>query len=396
MSGLAYCTILARNYLPGALALADSLRRHGSEQPLHVFLIDVGPDERLPEIEGVRWMSPWSLDLDERTVLELAMSYELVEFATAVKPMLLLKLLEQYERVAYLDPDTYQVSDMDELAPALDDGAGIVLTPHYLRPVPPGGAFTEGGLLVVGVYNLGFCAVDRKAQDFLHWWWGHLRRECIHDPLAGLFVDQKWVDIGSVLFGATSLQHYGYNVGVGNLHERPIARDADGYHIASSGDRLRLFHFHAFDPEQPEALYTRARTTRHVELSDSEALGDLSREYAAAVLEKRALLGPQPGYPYNADSRGRPITRRTRHAYRVAAAGADGVALPSPFIAAEADAYDRWRRSARGLSTRLVLSDLAKGIRCALPEEYGILRRKLPGLTRRLRERYVEDSGMWG
>ena len=43
MNGLAYCTILARNYLAGALALSDSLRRHGSEFPLHVFLIDVVP-----------------------------------------------------------------------------------------------------------------------------------------------------------------------------------------------------------------------------------------------------------------------------------------------------------------------------------------------------------------
>jgi hypothetical protein len=395
MNGLAYCTILARNYLAGALALSDSLRRHGSEFPLHVFLIDVARDEPLPEIDGVRWMSPWSLDLDDRTVLELAMSYDLVEFATAVKPLLLLKLLEQYEQVAYLDPDTYQVSEMSELGPALADGAGIVLTPHYLRPVPSNNAFTEGGLLVVGVYNLGFCAVDRKAEEFLHWWWGHLRRECIHDPLAGLFVDQKWVDIGSVLFGATSLSHYGYNVGVGNLHERPVARDADGYYIGSSGDRLRLFHFHAFDPERPEALYTRPRTTREIERVDSDSLIELCREYAAAVLEKRELLGPQPGYPYNVDSSGRPISRRMRHAYRVAAA-ADHTDLPSPFIAAEAEAYARWRRAARGLSARLVLSDLAKGVRCALPEEYGIVRRRLPGLTRRLRERYVEDSGMWG
>ena len=63
------------------------------------------------------------------------MSYDLVEFATAMKPLLLQKLLEQYEQVAYLDPDTYQVSPMVELGPALDAGSGIVLTPHYLSPL---------------------------------------------------------------------------------------------------------------------------------------------------------------------------------------------------------------------------------------------------------------------
>jgi len=67
----------------------------------------------------------------------------------------------------------------------------------------------------------------------LAWWWGHLSSECLHDPLAGLFVDQKWMDIGSVLFGATTLRHYGYNVGVANLHERPVARDSEGYYTHS-------------------------------------------------------------------------------------------------------------------------------------------------------------------
>ena len=405
MTTPAYCTILARNYLPGALTLSDSLRRHGSSYPLHVFLIDATPFTELPEIDGIEWMTPFALGLPERTVLELAMSYELVEFATALKPLLLQKLLERYEQVAYLDPDTYQVSEMAELGPALSDGAGIVLTPHYLRPTPPGNVFTEGHLLVVGVYNLGFCAVDRRARPFLDWWWGHLRWECLHDPIAGLFVDQKWCDIGSVLFGATALQHYGYNVGVGNLHERPIARDADGYYIASSGDRLRLFHFHAFDPERPEELNTRRHMSDSVGITGEATLHDLSREYAEQVLAKRDALGPQPTYPYNADTTGRPIPRRLRHAYRAAAFAAsdagtgadDGSAgLPSPFIAVEADAYDDWRRGARGLTARLIASDLAKGVRCAIPEEYGILRRRLPGLTRRLRERYVEDSGMWG
>jgi hypothetical protein len=38
------------------------------------------------------------------------MSYDLVEFATAVKPLLLTALLERTEQVFYLDPDTYVTS----------------------------------------------------------------------------------------------------------------------------------------------------------------------------------------------------------------------------------------------------------------------------------------------
>ncbi len=394
MTKRAYCTILARNYLPSALTLSDSLRRHGSEVPLVVFLTDATPETELPELEGVRWMRPASLELPERTVLELAMSYDLVEFATAVKPLVLRTLLREHEEVVYLDPDTYQVSEMAELTPALQTGSGIVLTPHYLEPNPAGNSFSEGHLLNVGVFNLGFCAVNPNADEFLRWWWGHLSSECLHDPLAGLFVDQKWMDVGSVLFNATTLRHYGYNVGVANLHERPVADDADGYYIASSGDRLRLFHFHAFDPEHPEALYTRLSTSTPTARTAGDSLDALSRQYAAAVLEKRELIGPQPAYLYAFDTTGRRITRRMRHAHRVAARANPG-GVPSPFVRAEAADYERWRRSARPLAARLMLSDVAKGMRCAMPEEYDGIKRRAPGLMNRLRGRWLEDSGMW-
>ena len=388
-------TILARNYLPNALTLSDTLRRHGNGTPLVVFLTDATPQTELPELDGVRWMRPSSLELPERTVLELLMSYDLVEFATAVKPLVFQSLLRDHEEVVYLDPDTYLVSAMVELGPALAGADPVVLTPHYLTAPPPGSDFTEGHLLQVGVYNLGFCAVNRHADELLRWWWEHLRRECLHDPLSGLFVDQKWMDVGSVLFGARVLRHHGYNAGVGNVHERPLARDSDGYYIASNGDRLRLFHFHAFDPQRPESLYNRLRTRNGSTRMDNESLQSLCKQYAAEVLAKRELIGPQPTYIYNADTKGRPISRRMRHAYRVAALGDPG-GVPSPFIEEEAADYDRWRRSALRLAGRLTLSDVAKGLRCAMPEEYDKVKQRFPRLMRRLRGRYLEDSGHWG
>lgn len=392
----AYCTILARNYLPAALTLADSLRRHGDGVPLTIFLTDADEQAGLPELPDVRWMRPGDLDLPWRSVLELAMGYDLVEFATAVKPLVFQALLREHPQVAYLDPDTYVVSPMEELSPALEASSGIVLIPHHFEPPPPGNEFSDGHLLNVGVYNLGFCAVDRRADDFLRWWWDHLSTECLHDPIAGLFVDQKWVDLGSVYFGGTSLQHYGYNVGIGNLHERPVTLDEHGYGIAGRDDRLRLFHFHAFDPRRPDELTTRFSTLRSTARlgSEDEALAKLSREYAAVVLEKEREIGPQPDYAYGSDTTGRRITRRMRHAYRVAAQIDPGT-LPSPFVPEEAERYERWRRGARGLAGRLILSDLAKGIRCALPEEYGAIKRRLPGFTTSLRRRIVEKSGRW-
>jgi hypothetical protein len=394
---LASCTILARNYLPRALLLADSLREHGSEHPLVVFLIDAQPDTELPPIDGVRWMRPADLDLPERALLDLAASYDLVEFATALKPLVLQALLREFEQVAYLDPDTYVMAPMAELGPALDEGAGIVLTPHFLEANAGEHRFSEGHLLNVGVYNLGFCAVDRRSDAFLRWWWGHLQSECLHGPLDGLFTDQKWVDVGAVLFDATALRHHGYNVSVANLHERPIVADDDGYRIASTGDRLRLMHFHAFDPQQPDAMYGRGGTSSlaGTQPEGTAATSEIAHAYAAALIEKQRLLGPQPPYIYAKDTTGRTISRHMRHAYRATVVAEPG-SLPSPFLAAEAAGYARWRRRARPLAGRLVFSDLAKGVRCALPDEYDAIKRRFPGAARALRARYVEDGGMWG
>ena len=102
-----YCTILSTNYLPKALALAESLRRHEGGAILQILFIDVAEDEQLPNWPASSASAPASLGLSRRSVRELVMSYDLVEFATAVKPLLLQRLLLQAEQVVYLDPDTY-------------------------------------------------------------------------------------------------------------------------------------------------------------------------------------------------------------------------------------------------------------------------------------------------
>jgi hypothetical protein len=397
-SGPAYCTILAANYLPKAVTLAASLDRHHPGTVLTVLLIDAKSEAELPEIPplpGVRLVSTAALGIPEREVLHLATIYNLVEFATAVKPLLLKELLADSEQAAYLDPDTYLTSPMVELPIdlAATEG-GILLTPHFLEPIGAGADLSEGHLLTVGVYNLGFCAVDRRSLSFLDWWWGHLKEECLWDPLSGLFVDQKWCDIGAPLFRAGTWRHYGYNVGVANLHERPVGADADGYVMTSSGDRLRLFHFHAFDPDEPEELSTRSdESTAHLR-KGNPAVDALCVEYAAQLIKHRDLLPEATPYPYNHDMTGRRISRHLRRAYRTQVA-ASGDLLPSPFLAEDAAAYDAWRKSARTSEARGVIGETAKSMRLAFPDEYGRAKKKFPKLAEGIRKRFVHASGIW-
>lgn len=392
----AYCTILATNYLPKALALADSLRRHENGASLTILFIDVVRNEGLPRLAGVDCLSTACLGLPERGVLHLATVYNLVEFATAVKPLLLKALLAEHDQVVYLDPDTYLTSPMMELPGALEatDG-GILLTPHFLRPTPPDAEITDRHMLGVGVYNLGFCAVDRRSREFLDWWWSHLSDECLFDPLSGLFVDQKWMDIGSTLFRAGALRHSGYNVGVSNLPERPLARDGDGYYIEINGERLRLFHFHAFDSSAPETLSMRFRHSRSKSLPGDSAVRALCAEYAEVLATFEKSLPPPPPYPYAADTRGRPISRQLRRAYRAESHKSDRP-LPCPFELSEARDYEEWRRRAWRSVVRGVIDDAAKSLRIILPEEYGRIKKRFPKLGDQLHRRFRNGSGMWG
>lgn len=396
MTTISYCTILTTNYLPKALALADSLRRHEDGAELKILFADIRRDDDLPQVDGVECLSTAALRVSERSVLQIAMTYDLVEFATAVKPLLLKALLADADQVVYLDPDTYLTSPMVELSPELQasDG-GILLTPHFLEPVPKDADMTEAHMLAVGVFNLGFCGVDRRAIGFLDWWWDHLSVECLYEPLAGLFVDQKWVDIGSTLFNARSLRHTGYNVGLGNLRERPLAIDAEGYYNTSNGERLRLFHFHAFDSSNPTRLSMRFEHTREAELDEDSAIRALCLEYAEVLRGFEQSLPPAPPYPYATDSRGRRITRRLRKAYRLDAR-THGESLPSPFEPAEAEAYDAWRHGAWKTVTRSLAGDSAKSARWIFPEEYNRMKARFPRLAGKLSSRFGSGDGMFG
>ena len=182
-----YCTILAANYLPKALALVDSVRKHQDGAEVVVLLIDARSDADLPDVPGVRLVGTDFLGRSAREVLHRAAIYDLVEFATSVKPWLLMKLLEESDQVIYLDPDTYVTSPMDELSPALEASeGGILLTPHFLEPLPPDAPVDEGHMLHAGVFNLGFCAVDRRASGFLRWWDDRLRDECLFESAVRL------------------------------------------------------------------------------------------------------------------------------------------------------------------------------------------------------------------
>lgn len=389
---ITYCTIVARNYLPQALALKSSIERHEPGRRLTILVLD--GDVQLPahRREGTEIVRPKFLGLPERRFLELATVYDVVELATALKPLLLQKLLEAFKRVVYLDPDTFVVSPLSELTQAIDSSGGVLLTPHFLEPIPPESAdVSEIHSLTVGAYNLGFCGVGRAGLPFLSWWWSHLENECLIYPLLGLFVDQKWADVGSVLFPTAPLRHYGYNVGPWNLHERDLAGTAADPRIRSTGEPLRLFHFSGFDPDNPTELSSRLGFSTSSLRSSNAIIEALCTAYGNAVLASRRDIGPSVPYAYAHDVRGRYLTKRLRRVFRAQRLSADYL-LPLPFLDSETDAFVRWRRRQHRATLNQIFADMAIAAKYVLPDEYAQLRKYLPRAFLSLRLRLLANS----
>ena len=364
-----YCTIIAQNYLAQALALGASLLVHEPTNHLFTLLIDGPADLDGVEFPGnVTFGDPAMLDIDPRLLLNMKVYYDVVEFATALKPALLLKLLEADDQVVYLDPDTFLLSPLLELPTAIHDSPGILLTPHFLQPIPAESTYiSEVHNLTVGAYNLGFCAVSRKGRPFLKWWWDHLKAECLIYPLLGLFVDQKWVDVGTSLFPYQALRHPGYNVAVWNLHERPLVRKNGCIAIGISGEPLRLFHFSGFDANVPSELSSRLSISTSGIRSSSLVLDSLCDEYASVLREMQARTALTVDYKYARDLDGRPLTTRLRRAYRTASL--DEV-LPSPFLPEHRAAFKTWRRRSSGRRLRNLGADAALALKYVLPDQY--------------------------
>jgi hypothetical protein len=144
-----------------------------------------------------------------------------------------------------MDPDALCFRSLYEVIAALEDW-NIVLTPHICSPAPDEYYPGEKDFLKSGAFNMGFLALKNttSSADFLNWWASHLKRDCLQEPDAGLFVDQKWMDLVPSCFdGVHILRNPAYNIAYWNLHER-VLEDRDGIlYELHSGLPVAFIHF---------------------------------------------------------------------------------------------------------------------------------------------------------
>ena len=194
---VAVFTIVSKNYLHFARTLMDSLRTVHPGWTRFVLLVDEVRGDFDPKQEKFTLVEVSDLPLPDKQ--KFLFRYSILELNTAVKAWMIEYLFFQksFERVVYLDPDIFVYRRMTEVEEPLDAGALMVLTPHLTGQLPDDKKPGESEIVKSGAYNLGFIALAAhpKLSSFLSWWKSKLELNCVVDIPAGLFVDQKWIDL---------------------------------------------------------------------------------------------------------------------------------------------------------------------------------------------------------
>lgn len=252
------CTIFAKNYLPQVRILTESHLVHHPEGRVVALLCDRLEGRYDPLAE--RFTTVLVEDIGVPRFTEMSLKYSIVELLTAVKPFFLTYLFKEYglEKVCYFDPDILFLSPIDEIWDKLETH-NVVLTPHMVEPQRVQRTPTEQTMLLSGVYNLGFIGLRRSSETdrLLDWWGNKLLNQCFSDPGAGLFVDQRWIDLVPGMFDGVHIHRDpGCNVAYWNLTERPITQENGRFFAA--GRPVVFFHFSGYSHKTPQTI------TRHV------------------------------------------------------------------------------------------------------------------------------------
>lgn len=273
VTDMVIATIASRNYLPQVRTLFESARKMQDCVDLHLLLVDELDDQI--NVGAEFYEITQAKDIGVPSFLQMAFMYDVTEFNTALKPFFIRYLLDKgYKKLMYLDPDIVVFSSLNFIVELLDE-CSIILTPHITVPLPGDGRGpSEITFLGAGTYNLGFIAVSNTNTTIrmLEWWSNKCSKDCFADIEAGLFVDQKWINLVPGLYASVFiLRHVGCNVAYWNLHERVL----DGPKVNGDAD-LVFFHFSGCQIEDLDAISSYQNRFR---LSERPDLRDVFEYY---------------------------------------------------------------------------------------------------------------------
>ena len=245
------------------------------------------------------------------------MRYSILEINTAVKPYIILDLINRgLEHVLYIDPDIYVFRSLDEVLVAFETGYDLVLTPHITRPLKDEKHPTDHEIMCSGIWNLGFGAFRRSDDVYalLEWWRDKCATQCLVDISANIFTDQRWMDMAPAFVEKTRLLHHpGYNVAYWNLSQRKISRAGEDQWIVNGQFPLCFFHFSGVNPSNENII---SKHQDRFSCSDLPELTDLFGSYRARIRSNGWEMTRSVPYGWQESPSGRKIPDLARTLYR--------------------------------------------------------------------------------
>ena len=278
-------TVVSTNYLAQASIFFRTAKAAHPDHDIYIVLSDSHQAQLPGDIDDSHVIEAESVGIPHYD--SMAIRYNATEFNTAIKPFIFGFLIEQmgYASICYVDPDTYFLSEMTELADVHNRGAEIVLTPHTLYPIEDNLHPNDFDFAKAGIYNLGFCSIvdSDEARRFIGWWCRKVETDCRIAIEEGIFVDQKWCDAVPALFARSHvLRHPGYNIGYWNLMHRAVSFDSsEGWKVGNLP--IRFFHFSGLPMLDASMLSKHQNRIRTGALS--HAVRQLLIHYKMALIE---------------------------------------------------------------------------------------------------------------
>ncbi len=215
-----FCTIITQSHLAWALALNHSLLQFDEEMSLSILVTDCEKIENpfLSEYPNVKLLyikDLISLFIAKRIIHKYKKQSDVLRWA--LKPALMMYLLQMYEKVLYCDCDIFFYDSYHFLVNELAEN-DILLSPHWRTIEPQVNVEQFEAVLWGGIFNGGFVAANKNGYSALKIWADLCCYKCEKDKINGYYDDQKYLDLLPIYCEKVKIiAHKGCNIANWNI-----------------------------------------------------------------------------------------------------------------------------------------------------------------------------------
>lgn len=296
MEKTALCTVVTCDHFHLAQTVMASIELSGTCGDRFVLLVDNRYDKR--DFCSTRFQTIPVQELSIPDRMKTYFEHSPFEMCALSKAFLMGELLNRgFERVVFIDADTYVYGSLDPIVSKLDRWEGI-FTPHITESLDDDHLPSDITILQAGTINTGFVALrsSESATRFLKWWQEKVIYGCYEEADRGIFVEQRWCDLIASMFPNFLIErHPGVNAAYWNLTHRKISKKGGRYY--ANDEPLLFFHFSGLDLDNMALLSK--YDTRFTLGRDSDLWFELMSAYVERLRENGSELYRSHRYGFN-------------------------------------------------------------------------------------------------